>query len=257
MSSRRRIPALIRRPGSRWSQGGAAFGPADIIATPNAVAWWRARAGVTEAGTGVSAWADQISGHTAAQATDGNRPSYLASVSTLNDQPGIQFNGSTDIMAVPAHADFNPGSGHDVIWVGYDAASGGSDTIIDNASVGAAAGYRLMGESGGNIPQFRLLRSGPAFTNVSGSSSQGAAHIFRASYDSGTMYLQIDGATALTASITAGASALTDDMNFGATGGPTDFGLVTFAELLIVKRKMSDDEYQAIHDYFQSLYGTP
>ena len=59
--------------------------------------WWRADLGVTEAGTGVSQWRDQINNFDMIQGTDGNRPSATTS-SNLNSKEVLSFNGTSDYL---------------------------------------------------------------------------------------------------------------------------------------------------------------
>lgn len=54
--------------------------------------WLDAGVGVTEAGTGVSVWADRsVNGYDFIQTVDGNRPTLVASEAALNNQPLIRF----------------------------------------------------------------------------------------------------------------------------------------------------------------------
>jgi hypothetical protein len=70
------------------------WSPANLT---NVQYWWRADLGVTEAGTGVSVWEDQINGFQMQQSDDANRPS-LTTNSNLNNQSVIRCNGTTDFL---------------------------------------------------------------------------------------------------------------------------------------------------------------
>jgi hypothetical protein len=59
--------------------------------------WWRADMGITEAGTGVSVWEDQINSFQLVQGTDGNRPS-LTTDGSLNGVDVVSFNGTSDYL---------------------------------------------------------------------------------------------------------------------------------------------------------------
>ena len=71
-----------------------AWAPSDFS---NIQYWWRADLGITESGTGVSQWRDQINNFDMIQGTDANRPTATTS-SNLNNAPALSFNGSSDYM---------------------------------------------------------------------------------------------------------------------------------------------------------------
>lgn len=62
----------------------------------NLIAWWETDTLVTESSGVVSAWEDQIGGYTVSQNISAFRPTYSSSVSVLNNQPGILFDGFND-----------------------------------------------------------------------------------------------------------------------------------------------------------------
>lgn len=113
-------------------QGGGGdddFSPSDIS---NLVAWWDAGVGITLNGGDVSDWADQSTeGNDLAQATASLQPLFIASDSTLNNQPSVQFDGTTSEELATAFANAttqpyfsvvvlrvidNAGSGAHLIW---------------------------------------------------------------------------------------------------------------------------------------------
>ena len=71
-----------------------AWDPSDFT---NVQYWWRADLGVTESGTGVSAWRDQINNFDMIQGTDANRPTATTSAN-LNNQSVLSFNGTSDFL---------------------------------------------------------------------------------------------------------------------------------------------------------------
>ena len=84
------------------------FAPFSYLANPivepwdpsdftNVQYWWRADLGVTESGTGVSAWRDQINNFDMIQGTDANRPTATTSAN-LNNQSVLSFNGTSDFL---------------------------------------------------------------------------------------------------------------------------------------------------------------
>lgn len=71
-----------------------AWDPSDFS---NVQYWWRADMGITEAGTGVSVWEDQINSFQLIQGTDANRPS-LTTDGSLNGVDVVSFNGTSDYL---------------------------------------------------------------------------------------------------------------------------------------------------------------
>ena len=54
-------------------------------------------------GAAVSSWRDGSgNGRTAVQATGSKQPTFRASVATLNNRPGVEFDGSADTISAPA-----------------------------------------------------------------------------------------------------------------------------------------------------------
>lgn len=78
----------------RCSRGisGARIGWSPLDLGSALLGWWRADLGVTLNGSTVAAWADQSgNGRTATQGTAGKQPTYVSSVSGLNNQPAFAF----------------------------------------------------------------------------------------------------------------------------------------------------------------------
>jgi hypothetical protein len=92
--------------------GRAPFTPTDIA---GAVLWLRADLGITEAGSGVSVWADQSgNGNDFAQGTDANRP-VLNAAGWSNGLPTVDFTRATPHWMTHSG---NIISGHDVTGFG-------------------------------------------------------------------------------------------------------------------------------------------
>jgi len=76
----------------------------------NLIAWWESDALVTESSGSVSAWEDQVGGYVVDE-SGLEEPTYSSSVSVLNNQPGINFDGNNDNLSllgttIPKGSDF-------------------------------------------------------------------------------------------------------------------------------------------------------
>ncbi len=94
----------------------------------------RARAGVTEAGTGVSSWIERVLGTNFTQAVDANRPSYTAS--WRGGKPCLDFNGTSDRLNATLTADQLQGPNADTTVILYGeldtlAGAGPENSVID------------------------------------------------------------------------------------------------------------------------------
>jgi hypothetical protein len=117
--------------GLPWEQGGGSvpFSPTQV---PGLLARVIASAGVTEAGTGVSSWVDRVAAYDFAQATDANRPSYVAS--WRNGKPSLDFNGTSDVLTYAFGTDALLAAGADCtlyLFGEVDALGSADNTAVD------------------------------------------------------------------------------------------------------------------------------
>ena len=148
--------------------------------------WWRADLGVTETGTGVSDWEDQINSFTMVQGTDANRPTATTS-SDLNNQAVIRTNGTSDFL----YTSTTPASrtGDFTMLIVYDLASttpgAGAIFGVQRIAGGSVDGRVWLDGLNGNQ---RNLSEGFGSTAAVGTNVQSpitaGAHAFKYRYDS-------------------------------------------------------------------------
>jgi len=167
-----------------------AWSPSDFT---NVQYWWTADAGVTEAGTGVSVWTDQINSFQLEQGTDANRPTLTTSAD-LNNQNTIRMNGTSDflystttpasrtgdftILAVYDLASSTPGAG---IVVGTSYIIGGADGRIWLDAL--SGNQRIFDEGFSNLPGVG--------TNIESPATAGA-HAVKLRYSGTSVYYALD-----------------------------------------------------------------
>jgi len=104
------IGMTLRRDAVADTSGGGPTYDTAPDSISNLIAWWEADSGVTESGGAVSAWEDQIGGYIVDESGI-QQPTYSSSVSVLNNQPGINFDGNNDWLSllgstIPIGSDF-------------------------------------------------------------------------------------------------------------------------------------------------------
>ena len=87
------------------------YGPGGVGDTLNRdglVVWLKADEGVSTSGTDVTAWTDK-SGRSNDGDPEASTPTFVSSNSAMNNQPTIQFDGSSDYISIANNADINDG----------------------------------------------------------------------------------------------------------------------------------------------------
>ena len=114
--------------------------------------WWRADSGVTLSGTDVTAWEDQIAGHTLTPSA--TSPKFVASDTSMNNQPAIEF-GSVDTSEVLANTTEVAAGGEGFAWFVISTttnADGGFQIIGGFKGLLGAAGHEMVIET--NNPSY-------------------------------------------------------------------------------------------------------
>lgn len=118
---------------------------AELMASPDVLAWWSADQGVVITGAGVSAWIDRKAGRSLVQGTDAARPAY--SVTGFNGSPGLTFDGTDDYLEL-ASQPFPSGAGVAEIWA----------VVSQDALVADTTTRPLLGYGGVNGQVSRLFQ---------------------------------------------------------------------------------------------------
>lgn len=136
---------------SKRSMGVGAFDPTSLA---NLEAWYQFNTGITEAGQGVSVWADQAgNSRDLNQTTDGNRPSKESDGSIL-------FAGGDEYLKTDAFTFNQPQTvyllGRQVTWTN-------NEYIFDGE---ASFSMMLRQSGGGGTPNVRITTNGTIFTDA-------------------------------------------------------------------------------------------
>lgn len=219
MLRRRRIPALLRRPGSRWAQGGGA-GIAALTDIPDVAHVWSGDV-VTESGGAVTAWPDQVGSLDIGSIV--GTPAFAASIAALNAQPGITLVSADSEGLRRAAAESALSFLHQAATV-YGVVRRGStaqQNLVDtNNTSGNARGILIRAESNDRLRYIVGNNTiGIAdFTTPIGTFGVGA-HVFSCSVSAADGYrVRIDG-------VEQGAAALGGSPDSGNPTSPLSFGI--------------------------------
>ena len=140
--------------GRAYIGGQLAYGAAPIVWTPESINgitnWWRADMGVTLSGATVTSWVDQIAGKTLTQEGTSTAPDFVASDTTMNNQPAIEFGASgatLDNLSDDANRINPSATDFPFMWSVFsttDNAVGGYQVPMADKSVDGVAGQEFI-----------------------------------------------------------------------------------------------------------------
>lgn len=259
-----RVPAQVLVPSFATATAGAAAAP--IIPTTDLALWLRADTGVTLVGGNVSAWLDNSStGYDVGQATPGERPGYISSNSSLNNQPSIEVTSFQNLIG----PQFGVPSGHPLwapdmtIFVMAEVRSPWSTfatlvSVTSNTSWldGWAIGSR---DSSGNLDFWfngwnnRIYQSG-VITGLT--TSRKVLAVGRANSATSQLLYRLNGVqigtTSYGSQITNATSYLTVS---GAPGNVYQAIESSIAEIIVYNRSLTDPEISTVEGYLTGKYG--
>jgi hypothetical protein len=249
---------------SRSSGGGGGGDPMD------ALPWferWRADTGITIA-TGVSVWTGSIGSRTLVPVGASNtQPSLQATITELNNQPAVRFDGSNDGLVSSAAAStwnrLHDGTPTET-WVAMVPRVAANRVIIaTRTSVGAAVrGFSLDTLSTGTAIRLHISNGTAAVVNATGGAvASGTGTYVYGYYEEGRggneYAVLADGSAAVTGNSAAAPSALdaTATLSLGCFGNNTGFNQVDVAEVMIFSAVLTTDERNTAIAYMASRYG--
>lgn len=235
--------------------------PSDI---PSLSLWLEADAGVILDGSGgVARWADRSGNGRDAIGTAGSRPT----LGTLHgNRPGIAFNGSSQYLAVPHHADLRAASGLSVFCVVTSSASGVYKGCVGKWRTDATNDdWLLLVNSGGTdtVGAFGVSETGTGssrFSSTVGDCSDGGRHVVEGYWSGSYVHGYRDGAEP-TATACAGAkTGGVADVQIGrysiSTAGIPGWLAGTISAVLIYQRNLSALERATARRYLRGRWGT-
>ncbi len=132
------------------TRGAPEFSPLDL----SGLVFWLRGDDVTHSSNAVSSWNDKSgNGNHFTQGTAGNKPTYSASIASLNNQPGLTFDGSDDFLALTIAATW---STYSLFAAAVLPGSSGNACIFDSSTNNATTntGLMLIGEGGSKIHRY-------------------------------------------------------------------------------------------------------
>lgn len=226
----------------------------DIVMALGATAWWRAD-NTTLVSTAVSALLNKISGGPdLVQATSGARPTIVASEPTINNQPYVDFDGTTDFLkaATGAFAVFGSLGDYTMFVVAkWDALPGvnGESYVYTvgnyNVSLGGASATQVTASQN---------KSGGGTDDLSQNVSTATWYGIQVRRGSSEFSFRRRGTVVTLAPGTATALA-TDTIYVGADAGEFytfDGGV---AEIIVFPTELSDDNCALVRAYLAARYG--
>lgn len=240
-----RIATAIGIPNRQNPALGALFTPKSLSGI---VIWLRGDKGTTIA-TGVSNWADTLSGGglAVAQGTGAAQPTLTANNAAFNNRATVNFDGVDDFLQ-GAFALVQP---EDVyIVMRWNAAFSAVDTVMDGnagdtARVQRTSAAGLRQRSGGGAPS-NIDYAGQTPTSV---------HVYRFLYNGASTQPFTDGVAAAGAT-NLGAAAMTG-LTLGGFPAGAQVGNVSMAEVIIYNRQLSTQEAGQLTAYLRSEYSIP
>lgn len=231
---------------------------AATVPTGNLALWLDAGTGVTSGVDGVSAWADQSgNGNHAVQANTARQPTPIASDAAFNNQPTIQFNGSSDLLQAPLP--LTSVGGLTVYVVAQYQSTGAYRNIVgaSNGDYGAASQWMLM-ESDASSANYAIVHRDSV---ASGTTTLGAAdtglHVYALEFDGAntSMTYSIDDSTSTVGAIFNDITVNTFDIGaYVHFGTPYDFANINIAEILVYSGTLSAGDKASIAEYLSDKY---
>jgi hypothetical protein len=230
--------------------------------------WWRADLGVTESGTGVSAWRDQINNFDMIQGTDGSRPTATTS-SNLNNQAVLSFNGTSDFLYTATTPQAVSGTDISMLIVyRIKKTSPGEGLIFGYSGIGAYTGRFFLDGVSANLRNYTQWASGASTTVVQSPMTTGNKSYYWNYDTSAGNEVYAYNTLSTTSKVSGGLTGRTNDPNLvvavGATivsvGSPTVFGgryiEVESAENVVIYGTPTTDELNNWKAYVNNRYGT-
>jgi FtsP/CotA-like multicopper oxidase with cupredoxin domain len=234
--------------------------PAPSVPLTGLSLWLKADAGLTMAGTGVSAWADQSGNNkNATQGTAGARPTVIAGA--VNGLPALAFNGTGQFMTVN-NMPVNGLTGMTLVLVSANTANRtGGPSQAETAAVfwneTAAWGTVYLSPFQTNV-KFRFgttqVNNWPSYTRPA---SIGSAFSRSVAVKNGTTdTLYVNGASVLSQGGKLGSVAATQTtLNVGRGYDNNTYFPGRIAEILVYGRALNATELAAIEAYLTGKYG--
>lgn len=246
---------------SEFTASGAApadWTPADLS---DLAAWWRADAGVTVAGSSLSAWADQsLNANDLAQAEISEQPQQV--VDGLNSTDTVSFNppaGSPLTMTAADAATLDlAASGLSLFVVALPAITTSVSALIDKASTGddSIPTYRAGFAPGGGGRQWQFIGSGSVA--MASTIATDAYSIFEVVTDeggAGSGLLAVNGTVGTTFASIGAAADSTKALVLGANTLASEPFEGEVAEVVLAGREVSLSERQKIEGYLANKWG--
>lgn len=259
-----RVPTQVLVPSFATATSDAIVTP--TIPTTNLALWLKADAGVTLVGGNVSAWNDSSpTGYNVAQTTAGQRPGYVASNSSLNNQPSVEITTAQNLIG----PQLGVSSGHPLwspdmtIFVMAEVRSPWSTyaTLVSVTSNGSWLDGWAIGsrDATGNLDFWfngwnnRIYRSGV----IGGiTTARKVLAVGRATSTTSELLYRLNGAQIGTASYGSQSTNATSYLTVsGAPGNIYPAVASSIAEIIIYNRSLSSLEISTVEDYLTGKYG--
>lgn len=224
----------------------------------NLAAWWKADAGLTLAGSSLSAWADQTTNaNNLTQATAAEQPQRVTD--GLNSTDTISFAGATlSLAAADANSLDLAATGLSLFAVARPATGQSAAALLDKASTGSDSTptYRVGFGSGQNGKSWQFI--GTNTRTVASTAATDVFSIFEVVTDEsgvGSGLLAVNGTVATTFASTGPDVDSTKPVIVGKVSDDTaPFG-GELAEVVLVGREVSLSERQKIEGYLANKWG--
>jgi len=219
-------------------------------------AWYDASvaSSLTLASGAVSQWNDLSGGnYHLAQTVANDRPTYQAT-SNVNSRPGVQFDGSNDVL----RANSLPGAGagaYSTFCVLNSSSSNTSQFFYEMGDSGAGQQLRVSGELG--------FRTGNGFRLYSGSSFSAGRTAALSLIQTGTTHANVNvfdnGLPATQTSVSSAAFTVSNSLCVGGRHASGDagsqFAACTISEFIYYRRALPTAERERIESYLLSKWG--
>lgn len=228
-----------------------AWSPLDL----KPAAWFRSDLGITLNASAVSAWADQSGTGNAAmlQGTGSAQPTFAPNA--INGLPGLTFDGTADNMAAAVSGIGNFATAIVVLQRVAATANGTGWLSLNDgaANDGLQAGAFTIFEnsSGGVINLFRNSVAGPTFTHP----GNGVPFVLVTQYDGTNNTGSLNCVSGSPAASSGSFSTATSFLIGSRFPAVATFANVTIAEVVFLKRPLSDQEIRAFGAYARTRYG--
>uniref|UniRef100_UPI000554B372 beta strand repeat-containing protein n=1 Tax=Chryseobacterium hispalense TaxID=1453492 RepID=UPI000554B372 len=212
--------------------------------------WHKADAGVTTA-TGVSAWADQITGNTIAQGTAANQPVYNTTTNLVNFNPSISFDGTNDALTYSVAGLPQGAAASTFYFVDRPTAANASRFAFGYGATSGTASFQA-----GPAATFSTKQGGgSAFASQTGAYTVNIPSVTRTGYDGTRAYLSHNGLTEQTGT-TYTQNVSTNNFAIGSrSDGAANFFTGDIPEVVAYTGKNSASELIRVESYLAIKYG--